>query len=108
MDMEQFQQELASAYFGARSLALELGIIDKETIEPLIQKAHREALGILFELPVYFDDMRDEYIRKAVSNAITIKAIVLGEDLHVPTKKEEGKKEEDEEEEVGIGGLFGN
>ena len=111
MDMEQFQQELASAYFSARSLALELGIIDKETIEPLIQKAHREALGILFELPVYFDDMRDEYIRKAVSNASTIKAIVLGEDLQVPTKKEEGKKEkaeEDEVEEVGIGGLFGN
>jgi len=111
MDMEQFQQEIASAYFGARSLALELGIIDKETIEPLIQKAHREALGILFELPVYFDDIRDEYIRKAVSNASAIKAKVLGEDLHVPTKKEEGEKEkaeEDEEEEVGIGGLFGN
>jgi len=110
MDMEQFQQEVASAYFGARSLALELGIIDKETIEPLIQKAHREALGILFELPVYFDDMRDEYIRKAVSNASAIKAKVLGEDLHVPAKKEEGEKEkaeEDEEEEVGIGGLFG-
>jgi ribosomal protein L12E/L44/L45/RPP1/RPP2 len=60
--------------------------------------------------------MRDEYIRKAVSNASTIKAIVLGEDLQVPTKKEKGKKkkdkkekaEEDEEEEVGIGGLFGN
>ncbi|MBA7470828.1 hypothetical protein ES703_36110 [subsurface metagenome] len=111
MDMEQFQQELVSAYFGARSLALELGIIDKETIEPLIQKAHREALGILFELPVYFDDMREEYIRKAVSNASAIKAIVLGEDLHVPTKKEEDKKEkaeDDEVEEVGIGGLFGN
>ncbi|MBA7531283.1 hypothetical protein ES705_23495 [subsurface metagenome] len=111
MDMEQFQQELVSAYFGARSLALELGIIDKETIEPLIQKAHREALGILFELPVYFDDMREEYIRKAVSNASAIKAIVLGEDLQVPTKKEEDKKEkaeDDEVEEVGIGGLFGN
>jgi len=110
MDTQKFQQELASAYFGARSLALELGIIDKETIEPLIQKAHREALGIIFELPVYFDDMRDEYIRKAASNASAIKAIVLGEDLQVPTKKEEEKKkgEEDEEEEVGIGGLFGN
>ena len=86
-------------------------IIPEEILYMDIQKAHREALGILFELPVYFDDMRDEYIRKAVSNAITIKAIVLGEDLHVPTKKEEDKKEkaeDDEEEEVGIGGLFGN
>jgi hypothetical protein len=90
-------------------LALELGIIDKETIEPLIQKAHREALGILFELPVYFDDMRDEYIRKAASNASAIKAIVLGEDLQVPTKKKKRKKEKvEEDEEVGIGGLFGN
>jgi large subunit ribosomal protein L10 len=115
MDMEQFHKDLSSAFFSAQSLALELGIVDKETIKPLIQKAHRGALGLIFELPVYFEDLRDEYIRKAVSNANTINSMVLGEDLPVPEtgKKKESKKDEskdddgEEDEEVGIGGLFG-
>ncbi|MHA1479206.1 MAG: 50S ribosomal protein L10 [Promethearchaeota archaeon] len=112
MDMEQFQKDIASAYFSAQNLALELGIVDKETIKPMIQKAHRGALGLLFKLPVYFEDLRDEYIRKAVSNANAINAMVLGGDLPVPEtkKKKESKKDESEDEdgeEVGIGGLFG-
>jgi len=78
----------------------------------MIQKAHRGALGLLFKLPVYFEDLRDEYIRKAVSNANAINAMVLGGDLPVPEtkKKKESKKDESEDEdgeEVGIGGLFG-
>ncbi|MBY9009360.1 MAG: 50S ribosomal protein L10 [Candidatus Lokiarchaeota archaeon] len=112
LDMEQFQRDVISAYFSAQNLALELGIVDKETIKPMIQKAHRGALGLLFELPVYFEDLRDEYIRKAVSNAKIINKMVLGGDL--PVREAENKKEskidesEDaEDEEVGIGGLFG-
>jgi len=78
----------------------------------LIQKAHRGALGLLFELPLYFEDLRDEYIRKAVSNANIISSMVLGGDLPVAETKSktESKKDEskdDEAEEVGIGGLFG-
>jgi len=115
MDMEQFQKDLTSAYFSAQNLALELGIVDKETIKPMIQKAHRGALGLLFKLPVYFEDLRDEYIRKAALNANAINAMVLGGDLPVPEtkKKKESKKDEskeedgEEDEEVGIGGLFG-
>jgi large subunit ribosomal protein L10 len=112
MDMEQFHKDLSSAYFSAQNLALELGIVDKETIKPLIQKAHRGAIGLVFELPLYFEDLRDEYIRKAASNANIIKSMVLGGDLPVAetkskteSKKDESKEEEDDE--VGIGGLFG-
>ncbi|MBY9014438.1 MAG: 50S ribosomal protein L10 [Candidatus Lokiarchaeota archaeon] len=115
MDLEQFQKDLTSAFFSAQNLALELGIVDKETIKPMIQKAHRGALGLLFELPVYFEDLRDEYVRKAVLNANAINAMVLGGDLPIPktedkkeSKVDESEDEEDEEdEEVGIGGLFG-
>jgi len=113
MDMEQFQKDLTSAYLSAQNLAIELGIVDKETIKPMIQKAHRGALGLIFKLPVYFEDLRDEYIRKAASNANTINAMVLGGDLPVveTEKKKESKKDESEDEEeddeVGIGGLFG-
>jgi len=113
MDMEQFQKDLTSAYLSAQNLAIELGIVDKETIKPMIQKAHRGALGLIFKLPVYFEDLRDEYIRKAASNANTINAMVLGGDLPVveTEKKKESKKDEskdeEEDDEVGIGGLFG-
>ena len=115
MDMKQFQKDLTSAYFSAQNLAIELGIVDKETIKPMIQKAHRGALGLLFKLPVYFEELRDEYIRKAVSNANAINVTVLDGDLPVPetekrkeSKKDESKDDEGEEdEEPGIGGLFG-
>ena len=113
MDMEQFHKDLSSAYFSAQNLALELGIVDKETIKPLIQKAYRGAIGLVFELPLYFEDLRDEYIRKAASNANIIKSMVLGGDLPVAEKKSKTESKKDEskddeaEDEVGIGGLFG-
>ncbi len=112
MDLEGFKQDLASAYFAAQQLAIELGVVDKETIKPMIQKAYREALGILFDSPVYIQDMRDEYIQKAVSNATILNSLLLGGGISVPTsgsssKPPEDDKEEEEDEEVGIGGLFG-
>jgi large subunit ribosomal protein L10 len=86
MDMEQFKQEVVAGY--------------------------REALAILFEMPIIEASMTDEYIRKAVSEANTIEAMIFGEGIPTPTepetKKEEKEEEEDEDdEEVGIGGLFG-
>lgn len=112
MDLEAFKHDLASAYLAAQHLAVELGVLDKETIKPMIQKAYREALGILFDSPVYIEDMRDEYIQKAVSNATILNILLLGGGIPVPTsgsssKPPEDEEEEEAEEEVGIGGLFG-
>jgi large subunit ribosomal protein L10 len=75
-------------------------------------KAHREALGILFEIPILFKDMTKEYLQKAVANANFLNAVVFGEGLQVaveeePKVEEKEPEEEEEEEEVGIGGLFG-
>jgi len=111
MDTEKFQQDVVLAYFTAQKLALELGIIDKDTIIPLIQKGNREAFALLLELPMYFEEMRDEYIKKAILNANVISAIIFGEGLQ-PSIKESLKTEDKEvkekkEEEVGIGSLFG-
>jgi large subunit ribosomal protein L10 len=74
--------------------------------------AYREALAILFEMSFFLEDMTEDYIRKAASEANILNSIIHGEDLPVPPKKEEKKKddeekEEEEEENVGIGGLFG-
>ncbi len=78
-----------------------------------VATAYRQALGILFEMPFYSEEMTDEYIRKAVSEVNTIEAMIFGEGIELsaePESKVEEKEAEDEpeeEEEVGIGGLFG-
>jgi len=77
-------------------------------------KAYREALAILFEMPLFLEDMQDEYIRKAASEANILNSIIFGEGIQavIQTKTEVKQKEPEEEEEedsegVGIGGLFG-
>ena len=75
-------------------------------------KAYREALGIMFEMPFFSEDMTDDYLRKATSEANILNSIIFGEGVQaiipVETKVEEKEpEEEEEEEEVGIGGLFG-
>ncbi len=113
MNIEQFKQDILAAYIPAQKLALEMGIIDRETLKPLTQKAYREALAVLFEIPVFIEDMQDEYIKKAVRNANIINSVILGEVITSQPKEAEGKDKkdkkgkDDKEEEVGIGGLFG-
>jgi large subunit ribosomal protein L10 len=88
MDIEQFKQDFAKAY--------------------------SEALAILFEMPFFIEDMTEDYIRKAASEANTVNVVIFGEGIQVLTneeepkdKEEKPKEEESEEEDVGIGGLFG-
>ncbi len=90
MNMEQFKQEVVTVY--------------------------REALGILFEMPFFLEDMTEEYIQKAISQANVLNAIVFGKGIQISTEEETPKVEEKKEEEdkdseksesVGIGGLFG-
>ena len=77
-------------------------------------KAFREALGILFEMPFFSEDMTEDYIRKATSEATILNAIIFGEGIQAPVEtetkpeeKEPDEEEEEEEEAPGIGGLFG-
>ncbi len=89
----------------------EILYVDTEQIKQNLVIGYREALAILFEMPIYFDDMTNDYILKAISEANTLNAIIFGEGIQIPaeqaTKVEEDVEEEEEEEEVGIGGLFG-
>ena len=111
--IEKFLDYSRSMYLELFDLKVEMGIVDKETYRPLVQKAFREGLALLIDLPVFIEDMQDEYIKKAIRDANTVNAIIFGE---VRTSKPEKvvekeakveEKEEEKEEEVGIGGLFG-
>lgn len=112
MDTEAFQQDIMSCYYTAQKVALNLGIIDTETIEPLVQKAHREALNLLIELDIFDEGIVDEYVRRAELNANAINASIFGVAIEAPVKEKKTtpKKDEPEDEkddEIGIGGLFG-
>jgi len=84
--------------------------MDMDKFKQDFTKAYREALGILFEMPFFSEDMTDDYIQKAASEANLLNLIIFGEGVQaiipVETKVEE-KEDEEEDEEVGIGGLFG-
>ena len=86
--------------------------MDMDKFKQDFTKAYREALGILYEMSFFSEDMTDEYLRKATSEANILNSIIFGEGVQatipVETKVEEKEtEEEEEEEEVGIGGLFG-
>jgi large subunit ribosomal protein LP0 len=86
--------------------------MDIEEFKREVTIAYKEALSIAFEMPFYIENIPEEYIRKAVSEANTLEAIIFGEGTTVPTEseskvEEKEKEEEPEEDEVGIGGLFG-
>lgn len=88
MDMEKFQQDIVSCYLAA--------------------------LGILFEVPIFIEDMADEYIKKAAINAKIVNTIIFEGGVVTSVKKEEPEsmeekqeEEEEEEEAAGIGSLFG-
>ena len=112
MDMESFQKDVLSCYYTAQKVALEMGVIDDETLEPLVQKASREALSLLIELDIFDESMVDEYVRRAERSANALNASIFGVKLEAPVKEEKTKPKKDEpddeeDEEVGIGGLFG-
>ncbi len=87
--------------------------MDMDKFKQDFTKAYREALGILYEMSFFSEDMTEEYLRKATSEANILNSIIFGEGVQaiipVETKVEEKEPEEEEEqdEEVGIGGLFG-
>ena len=87
--------------------------MDMEQFKHEVVKGYREALAILFEMPFFQEDMTEEYIQKAITQANIVNAIVFGEGIQITAEEEkpqvEEKKEEekDDSEEVGIGGLFG-
>ena len=88
----------------------EILYMDIEKFKQDFIKAYRGALEILFKMPFYSEEMTEEYIRKAASEANIINSIIFGERIQAAVKietKVEKEEPEEEEESVGIGGLFG-
>jgi len=85
----------------------EILYVNTEQIKQNLVIGHREALAILFEMPIYFDDLTNDYILKAVSEANTLNIQIPTEPGTKVEEKGEEEEKEEEKEDVGIGGLFG-
>jgi len=94
----------------------EILYMDVEEFKRDVVMAYNQALGIALEMPFYVENIPEGYIRKAVSEAKILEAMIFGEGITVPAESkpedekkepEEEPKEEPEEDEVGISGLFG-
>ena len=92
---------------------IEILYMNVEEFKRDVAMAYNQALGIAFEMPFYVENIAEDYIRKAASEANTLEAIIFGEGISVPAeskpkvKEKEKETEEEPKEEVGIGGLFG-
>ncbi|GAH34499.1 unnamed protein product, partial [marine sediment metagenome] len=100
------------AWSNGEIISEEILYMDMDKFKQDFSIAYREALGILFEMPFFSEDMTDEYIRKGASEANLLNLIIFGEGVKavIPVEikvEEKEPEEEEEEEEVGIGGLFG-
>ncbi len=99
------------AWSDGEIIPIDILYMDVEEFKREVIIAYKEALSIAFEMPFYIENMHEDYIRKAASEANTLETMIFGEGITVPAepkpKVEEKEPEEEPEEEVGIGGLFG-
>lgn len=115
MDIDEILGNVRLGASQAVNLALGLGMITKETVDPLLTKAIREAFAFAMDIPLFIPDLLEQYISKAVSQATVLNAAAMGLELAQPatasTPSEEKPAEEEEEEEddepAGLGALFG-
>ena len=116
LDEGKIISDVQGAHNAALALAMSLGILIEETIEPLLLKAVREATSLGLELPLFIPDLLPNYVGRAVSVANSISALVFGveeEEVEVIVKKKDKKKsktEQKDDDEImgeGIGALFG-
>lgn len=104
--------KISYAWSDGEVIPLDILYMDVEEFKRDVIKAYKEALGIAFEMPFYVEDIPEEYMRKAVSEANTLEAMIFADGITIPAEsepkvEEKETEEEPKDEEVGIGGLFG-
>ncbi len=100
IDEEKYAGDFATAASWAFNLAVNAGILNKETIVPIIQKSHTDAFKLAVEQDIMTDGTKGLIMAKAEAQAMSLKEKLP--DAPVEEKKEEKGKEdapaEDEEE----------
>lgn len=111
LDVEEILGNVQLAASQALNLALGIGMITSDTVEPMVVKAYRSAVAVALELPIIIPDLVDQYLAKATRIAYAVNASALGLEV-APVVEEsapepEKEEEKEEEEPAGLGALFG-
>jgi large subunit ribosomal protein L10 len=112
LDQEKIIKDIQAAASNAKALAISLGVITEETVQPLLVNAFRGASTLALELGIMSPDTIPIFISKAAQTANFIENSIFAEPITEETqkapepakKKKTEKKEEDSN--VGLGGLF--
>jgi large subunit ribosomal protein L10 len=78
-DIDQFMSQLLEAHENALKLALELGILNSETVKLLISKAHQDAKTLALEKDIITSETTKQILAKAESTATKLKSMIQEE-----------------------------
>jgi large subunit ribosomal protein L10 len=76
VDEKKMLSDVAQGFMNAKSIALEIGYITKDTVEPLIQKAYRQARFVGIEKDIMLPELMEELMKKAVRQANAVNSAV--------------------------------
>ncbi|MBW2990078.1 50S ribosomal protein L10 [Candidatus Woesearchaeota archaeon] len=100
VDEEAFMNSIKSAASEAFNLAVFIALPIKDTVRPLLSKAHREALALVKKADIMTSDNVGEVLAKAQAQASALKSKVTDTPVEKEEVKEEPKKEEEKKEQV--------
>ncbi len=128
IDEEAYRQDLVRAHGEAFALAMELAIPNRETVEPLIQKAFMDALTLGLDRSVVNGETVKPLLSKAYAMSLALSGLLpdealsaeakaaatpaapaqpVAEDAAAKEKKEKQEEKKPEEAAAGLGALFG-
>jgi large subunit ribosomal protein L10 len=76
VDEKKMLSDVAQGFMNAKSIALEIGYITKDTVEPLIQKAYRQARFVGIEKDIMLPELMEELMKKAARQANAVNSAV--------------------------------
>jgi large subunit ribosomal protein L10 len=113
IDLNEMIAQILSARNSSMELALAAGLIMDETIDSFLVRAQRNAVALAMKSGFVADETIELLVREAEAAAMTVNALISGEQkIHTDSaeeRKEEKKEEETSEEDIasGLGALFG-
>lgn len=94
IDAEEYRSDLESAAAGAFNLAVNAGVMNESTAEPVVRQAFSKARNLAINAGVVVDEVVEDLLRKGRSEADALDAAV---DLESVELEEDGEEEEESE-----------
>lgn len=132
INYSQYEQNIKWAYSSALNLAVNAGIVTKQSIGLIISNAHQYALNLSVNAGIINKESLNLILIKAVQGSLSVASMIAGKDSNALSEKAQAKlqsvpktqpqtqavkedkeevkeevEEEEPEEDLGLGSLFG-